>query len=66
MSAAAGVVCLAKEGDPVSRRRTLLELHTEEESLLPGALAALEGGFDVTAEAGPGRHLVLDRVAAGT
>ena len=66
VSATAGVVCLAKEGDPVRAGETLLELHTEEESLLPGALAALEGGFDVTAEAGPGRHLVLDRVAAGT
>ena len=66
VSATAGVVCLAKEGDPVRAGETLLELHTEEESLLPGALAALEGGFDVTAEAGPRRHLVLDRVAAGT
>ena len=66
VSATAGVVCLAKEGEPVRAGEPLLELHTTEESLLPGALAALEGGFDVTAEAGPRRPLVLDRVAPGT
>ena len=66
VSATAGIVCLAKEGDSVRAGEPLLELHTTEESLLPGALAALEGGFDVTAEAGPRRPLVLDRVAAGT
>ena len=66
VSATAGVVCLAKEGEPVRAGEPLLELHTTEESLLPGALAALEGGFDVTAEAGPRQPLVLDRVAPGT
>ena len=66
VSATAGVVCLAKEGASVRAGELLLELHTTEESLLPGALAALEGGFDVTAEAGPRRPLVLDRVAPGT
>ena len=65
VSATAGVVCLAKEGETVRAGQPLLELHTEEESLLPGALAALEGGFDVTAEARPRRPLVLDRVTAG-
>ena len=66
VSATAGVVCLATEGESVRAGEPLLELHTEAESLLPGALAALEGGFDVTAEAGPRRPLVLDRVAPGT
>ena len=66
VSATAGVVCLAKEGESVRAGEPLLELHTTEESLLPGALAALEGGFDVTAEAGPRQPLVLDRVAPGT
>ena len=66
VSATAGVVCLAKEGELVRAGEPLLELHTTEESLLPGALAALEGGFDVTAEAGPRQPLVLDRVAPGT
>ena len=66
VSATAGVTCLAKEGDSVRAGEPLLELHTTEESLLRGALAALEGGFDVTAEAGPRQPLLLDRVALGT
>ena len=65
VSATAGVVCRAKEGERVRAGEPLLELHTEDESLLPGALAALEGGFDVAAEAAPPRLLVLDRVTAG-
>ena len=65
VSATAGVVCRAVEGDAVRAGEPLLELHTEDESLLPGALAALDGSFDVVAEAGPARPLVLDRVTAG-
>ena len=65
VSATAGVVCRAAEGEPVRAGEPLLELHTDDESLLPGALAALEGGFEVVAEAGPPRPLVLDRVTAG-
>ena len=65
VSPTAGVVCRAAEGDAVRAGEPLLELHTDDESLLPSALAALEGGFEVTDEAGPRRPLVLDRVAAG-
>ncbi len=65
VSPTAGVVCRAAEGDAVRAGEPLLELHTTDESLMPSALAALEGGFDVTAEAGPPRPLVLDRVTAG-
>lgn len=65
VSPTAGVVCRAAEGEPVRAGEPLLELHTDDESLLPGALAALEGGFDIVAEAGPLRPLVLDRVTAG-
>lgn len=65
VSATAGVVLRAKEGDSVRGGAPLLELHTEDESLLPGALAALEGGFDIVAEPGPPRPLVLDRVSTG-
>jgi len=65
VSPTAGVVCRAAEGEPIRAGEPLLELHTDDESLLPGALAALEGGFDIVAEAGPRRPLVLDRVTAG-
>ena len=65
VSATAGVVCRAAEGEPVSAGQPLLELHADDESLLPGALAALEGGFEVVAQADPPPALVLDRVTAG-
>ena len=65
VSPTAGVVCRVTEGEPVHAGQPLLELHTDDASLLPGALAALEGGFEITAEAGPPRPLVLDRVTAG-
>ncbi|MDE0652244.1 MAG: thymidine phosphorylase [bacterium] len=65
VSPTAGVVCRAVEGEPVRAGEPLLELHTDDESLLPGALAALEGGFTVVAEAGAPRPLILDRVTAG-
>lgn len=68
VSAAAGVVCLAGEGDTVRAGEPLLELHTEDETLLPGARTALEGAFDIAAAPGAGAEarepapLVLDRV----
>ena len=65
MSPTAGVVCRAAEGDKVRAGEPLLELHTDDGSLLPGALAALEGGFDVVEATGPPPPLVLDRVTAG-
>ena len=65
VSPTAGVVCRAAEGDVVRAGEPLLELHTTDEFLMPSALAALEGGFEVAAEAGPPRPLVLDRVTAG-
>jgi thymidine phosphorylase len=65
VSATAGVVCRAKEGDAVRAGDTVLELHTEDGSLLPGALAALDGGFDVVTDAVQPPPIVLDRVSAG-
>ena len=64
VSATAGVVCRAEEGQAVRAGQPLLELHTDNESLLPGALAALEGGFEIVAEAGAAPPAVLDRVTA--
>jgi thymidine phosphorylase len=62
VSATAGVVCLAKPGDLVSVGRPLLELHTDDDELIPRALAALEDavGIDDTPWAAP--PLLLDRV----
>ena len=66
VSATAGVVCRAEEGQAVRAGQPLLELHTDNDSLLPGALAALEGGFEIVAEAGAAPTAVLDRVTAGS
>ena len=66
VSATAGVVCRAEEGQAVRAGQPLLELHTDNDSLLPGALAALEGGFEIVAEAGTAPPAVLDRVTAAS
>ncbi|GLY41446.1 thymidine phosphorylase [Amycolatopsis sp. NBRC 101858] len=51
VQAAAGILCLAKPGDPVTEGEPLLELHTDTPEAVPAALAALEGGFAVASEA---------------
>jgi thymidine phosphorylase len=65
VSAGAGVVMLAKPGDPVTAGQPLLELHADDPGRFERALQALDGGFDIAAEgtfaAAP---LVLDRVTA--
>jgi thymidine phosphorylase len=64
VSAAAGVVLLAKPGEPVRAGEPLLELHTDEPARIGRALAALEGGIEIGAgvDAAAARPLVLDRV----
>ncbi|MDY7105794.1 MAG: thymidine phosphorylase [Actinomycetota bacterium] len=62
VSAVAGVVCVAKPGDEVTSGAPLLELHTDDPSRIESALAALEGGYDVAAEAPDVPPIVLDRV----
>jgi thymidine phosphorylase len=51
VQAAAGILCLAKPGNPVTEGEPLLELHTDTPEAVPAALAALEGGFTVASEA---------------
>ncbi|MBP2474708.1 thymidine phosphorylase [Crossiella equi] len=53
---AAGILCLAKPGDPVEPGQPLLELHTNTPDTIPAALEALSGGItigDATPEAKP-------------
>jgi thymidine phosphorylase len=65
VSPGAGVVLLAKPGDPVRAGQPLLELHTDDPARFERALQALEGGFDIgdgaDLSAGP---LVIERVTA--
>jgi thymidine phosphorylase len=61
VSAAAGVVLLAKPGDRVQAGAPLLELHADDPSRFERALAALDGAFEVGGSA-PSAPLVIDRV----
>ena len=62
VSASAGVVCLAKEGEPVEAGQPVLELHADDAGRFEDALAALEGGLVVGPEPPASRPLVLDRI----
>ncbi|MGV9298421.1 thymidine phosphorylase [Amycolatopsis sp. NPDC003676] len=62
VQAAAGILCHAKPGDAVVAGEPLLELHTDTPDAVPAALAALEGGFSVGAEAPASREIVLETV----
>jgi len=54
VSAAAGVLCLAKPGDRVQEGEPLLELRADDESRFAAALAALGDAFEI----GPDRPVV--------
>ncbi|MEC3981225.1 thymidine phosphorylase [Amycolatopsis sp. H20-H5] len=61
---AAGILCLAKPGDPVVAGQPLLELHTDTPDAVPAALASLDGGVLVT-DSAPAREpgsIVLETV----
>jgi len=53
VSAAAGIICLAKPGDQVREGQPLLELHADDEDRFAAALAALDGAAEVSAAGGP-------------
>ncbi len=53
VSAAAGIICLAKPGDPVREGQPLVELRADDEERFAAALAALEGAVAVSAEGSP-------------
>jgi thymidine phosphorylase len=63
VSAAAGVVCLAKPGDPIEAGQPILELHTDDASTIDGALAALRGAIEVGDGAVQTEPVVVERIA---
>jgi thymidine phosphorylase len=66
VAAGAGVVMFAKPGDAVRAGDPLLELHADDPTRFPRAVAALEGAYDIDAQdAQPARPLVIDRIAGG-
>ena len=64
VSAAAGVVCLAKPGDAVELGQPLVELHTDDAASLDGALAALRGAIEVGDGDVATAPLVVERIAS--
>ncbi len=65
VSATAGIICLAKPGDPVQAGQPLLELRTDDQERFAAALAALDGAAAVSAEGPPPpAPAVLERIGA--
>ena len=62
VSAAAGVLCLAKPGDWVEEEQPLLELRTDDESRFGAALAALGDAIEIGPEGPADQPLIIDRV----
>ena len=61
VSAAAGVVLLAKPGDEVRAGAPLLELHADDETRFPRAIEALTDAVEIGGDYQPS-PLVLDRI----
>lgn len=64
VSPGAGVVCLAKAGEPVEAGQPVFELHMDDPGRLPAALDALEGAVAIEAGAGERGPLVIGRIGA--
>jgi thymidine phosphorylase len=62
VSAAAGVICLAKPGDQVRRGQPLLELRADDETRFAPALAALDGAIEVSQEPPEPVPLIIEEI----
>ena len=62
VSAGAGVVMVAKQGDTVRAGEPLLELHADDPARFERALAALDGGVEIGDDYSP-VPLVIERIA---
>ncbi len=63
VSPSAGIVCLAKPGDPVEAGQPLLELHAEDPSRFAAAREALQDALEVSDEPPTPKPLIVDRIA---
>jgi thymidine phosphorylase len=59
---AAGIVCLAKPGDPVTAGQPILELRADDETRFGPAIAALAGAVQVGPESAAAEPLVIERI----
>jgi len=64
VSAAAGVVCAAVEGDRVEAGQPLLELHLDDPGRLDDALATLIGAIEIRPEPVERPAIVIDTLTA--
>jgi thymidine phosphorylase len=62
VSAAAGIVMRAKPGEHVIAGSTILELHTDDESRIAGAMDALSGAWTIGPEPPTHQPLIIDRI----
>jgi thymidine phosphorylase len=62
VSAAAGVMCLAKPGEAVTKGEPILELRGDDPGRLDAARAELAGAIDIGDEAPADRPLILERI----
>jgi thymidine phosphorylase len=63
VSAAAGVMCLAKPGEAVTKGQPILELHGDDPSRLDAARAELDGAaIDIGDEPPPASPLIIERI----
>jgi thymidine phosphorylase len=63
VSAAAGILCLAKPGEQVEAGQPILELRADRDSVLPDARAALADAIEIGPEAPVASPLVIDRIS---
>ena len=65
VQAGAGIEMHAKPGDHVTARQPLLTLHTDTPERFDRAVAALEGGYEISANSGDftPRDIVLERIS---
>jgi thymidine phosphorylase len=64
VSAAAGVICLAKPGERVTAGQPVLELRTDDEARFSRALAALDGAIEIGAQPPEPLPAVLERIGS--
>jgi thymidine phosphorylase len=62
VSAAAGVICRAKPGEPVAEGQPIVELRGDDPGRLDAARAELAGAIDIGDEPPPASPLVLQRI----
>jgi thymidine phosphorylase len=62
VSAAAGIICLAKPGEQVEAGQPVLELRADDPARFGRALEALDGALSIHAQPPEPAHLVIDRI----